>query len=222
MALGAISASPVFPPPGGLRPVSADPATDPLTAQAIRKAEAAVAADLKASPLEAARARNAVDAARALAARGALVAAWLMAEQAARQAAPGDAGAPSGGTGAPDEKRKADDQPGQPEAPGRPGKKEESQLTYQDASGDPNASMQYPTTMTPGQAAIMVPDHERGHIIHALARAMASGQEVVQAYTVVHYRIDPNTGELVAAGGQAVVKTRPKPEVPSPFLSRLA
>jgi hypothetical protein len=216
MALGAISASAAFPPPGGLPPVSADAAADPLTAQAIRKAEAAVAADLQASPLEAARARNAVDAARALAARGAPVAARLMAEQAARQAAPGDAGAPGGGPGATDEKRKAEDQPG------RPGKREEPQLTYQDASRDPNASMQYPTAMTPGQAAIMVPEHERGHIIHALARAMASGREVVQAYTVVHYRMDPNTGELVAAGGQAVVKTRPKPEVPSPFLSRLA
>ena len=71
--------------------------------------------------------------------------------------------------------------------------------------------------MTPGQAAIMVRHHEQGHIIHARSQAMANGREVVRAYTRVHYRMDWRTGRLVAAGGQAVVTTRAKPDVPLPF-----
>jgi hypothetical protein len=231
MAIGPVGAAgysaPAFPAAGlpadrraGQPPAGA---SDPLTDQAIRKAEAAIAADLRASPGQEARGRSAIAAARVLAAKGALVAARLLAEQAARQASAETPGVPGGkpaeAPGAPPPGGKG---PGKGHGPAGPGRTEEPQAVYQDASGDPNASMQYPTALTPGQAAIMVPLHEREHIMHAEAQAMASGREIVQAYTVVHYRPDPNTGELVPAGGQAVIKSRAKQPVQLPFRSRFA
>src|SRR5512135_3827954 len=163
------------------RPPAADNRSDPLTDQAIRKAEAVVAEAAGASPTEAARAQGAIVAARALAARGAAVAARLVAAQAARGVAAELPGSPAAGAGS--GAGKGAPAGGQPVAPGR---KPESEHVYQDSSGDPNASFQSPTAMTPGQAAIMVPQHEREHIIHAQSQAMASGREIVSAYTVVY------------------------------------
>ena len=208
MPIGALALDNGFPapaPPGArgepLPLPGANSEPDPVTDQAIRQAQAEVMAG-SGSPTEAARARAAVDAARTLAARGQAFAARFMAEEAAR--------------GLGDESEAAPPPlPGSGTAPASIFE-EEPELTYQDASGDPQASFQYATGMTAGQAAIMVPHHEQGHVIHAFSRAMASGREVVQAYTRVHYRMDWRTGRLVAAGGQAVVKTRAKPAAPAP------
>lgn len=203
------ASAPVFAGESAPETDATDSPSDPLTDQAIRRAEAAVAQAAGASPSEAARAQGAIVAARQLAARGAAVAARLIAEQAARGVAAELPGASEAGAGT----GKSAPADGQPSAPGR---KPESEHVYQDSSGDPNASFQSPTAMTPGQAAIMVPQHEREHIMHAQAQAMASGREVISAYTVVYYRLDPATGEFVPAGGRAVIKTRAKPEVQLP------
>jgi hypothetical protein len=212
--------------------------------EAIRKAENSltggqVGAGSGASVADRASAQSSIAAARALAAQGAYAAARILAEQAARQV---DAEAPqlpgakpeagAGGAGAPPrparggQPRPAEPAgsagPAGPGESGAPGGEKSGGRTYQDVSDDPTASMKYPTELTPGQAEIAVPAHERGHIIHAQSEAMATGQEVVLAYTQVYYSVDPNTGEIVPAGGQAVVKTRPKPEAPMPFRSWMA
>ncbi len=195
---------PILPEAAALPGQSSEP--DPLTEDAIRQAESEVLSE--ASGAESAHAMAAIGAARALAAKGQAVAARILAEQAAEGI----------GTLQDDE---ADDLPptlsGEDAGALPPVMKEEPEMVYQDASNDAAASFQYATAMTPGQAAIMVPHHEQGHVIHGFSKAMASGREVVNAYTRVFYRMDWRSGRMVAAGGQAVVQTRAKQPVQLPF-----
>ena len=181
---------------------------DPMTEEAIRQAEAEVLASPGASGAESAQAMAAIGAARALAARGQAVAARLLAESAAGEMGPGLPG-------------ESEDEPlalpGEEAASLPPLIEEEPEMTYQDGSNDPAASFQYATSMTPGQASIMVPHHEQGHVIHGYSKAMLDGREVVSAYTRVFYRLDPRSGRMVAAGGQAVVSTRAKSPASPPF-----
>jgi hypothetical protein len=178
-----------------------------MTEDAIRTAEAQVLMG-SGSAVDSAQALAAIGAARALAARGQAVAARILAEQAAEGVGSAEEAfeEPSTLLGPP-----ADPE----EFPGTP--EEEPQMTYQDGSNDPAASFQYATPMTPGQAAIMVPNHEQGHVIHAYSEAMVDGREVVGAYTRVFYRMDWRTGRMVPAGGQAVVMTRAERPAKLPF-----
>ena len=49
---------------------------------------------------------------------------------------------------------------------------------YQDVSDDPGVSFQAPTRLTPGQAAMAVPNHEREHYIREESKARREGREV--------------------------------------------
>jgi len=181
---------------------------DPLTEDAIRQAEAEVLSDREASSTESAGAMAAIGAARALAGKGQAVAARILAERAADSVA---------GNGQEGSEESLPALFGQEFGTLPPLLEEEPEMVYQDGSNDPSASFQYATAMTPGQAAIMVPNHEQGHIIHGHSKAMADCREVVNAYTRVFYRMDWRSGRLIAAGGQAVVQTRAKRPVQLPF-----
>jgi len=125
----------------------------------------------------------------------------------------------------PQQGEKPQHQPTRGEAPTHPSTpapeallgKEKASHTYQDASADAFASYRTPTSMTPGQASLMVPLHESGHLYHAMVEASMSGRRLVQAMTIIHWRIDPRTGEMYAAGGQAITKMGPKTSPPQDF-----
>jgi hypothetical protein len=197
---------PILPEAGPLPGQGSEP--DPLTEDAIRQAEAEVIASPDASGVESAQAMAAIGAARALAAKGQAVAARILAEGAAESV---------GGSYFGESEENLPELPAADVRQLPPIIAEEPEMVYQDSSNDAAASFQYATAMTPGQAAIMVPAHEQGHVIHGYSKAMAGGREVVSAYTRVFYRMDWRSGRMIAAGGQAVVQTRAKSPAPLPF-----
>jgi hypothetical protein len=181
--------------------------TEVLTEHFIKQAEEEVSNASQSAPSSAARARESIAMARIFASNGELLAARLAAEEASRQADPESA------TADPVEKlksalgqKKANDDGGEDTgilAEGQPGT-----ATYVDNSNDPNASMRSPVALTAGEAELAVRMHERGHLMHAEADARTNGEQIVSAHTQIRYRVNPNTGEIYASGGEAVVTTK--------------
>ena len=79
---------------------------------------------------------------------------------------------------------------------------------YVDVSDDPGVSFQAPTRLTPGQAAVAVPAHEREHYNREAARAMREDRQVIHNSVRIFTDVCPECGIQYVSGGETRTVTR--------------
>ena len=87
-----------------------------------------------------------------------------------------------------------------------------SNRRYVDVSDDPGVSFQAPTRLTPGQAAIAVPSHEREHYHREAARAHREDRDILHNSIRIFTDVCPECGITFVSGGEHRIVTRSSPE----------
>jgi len=96
-----------------------------------------------------------------------------------------------------------------------------SNRRYQDVSDDPGVSFQAPTRLTPGQAAIAVPNHEREHYMREESNAMREGREVLSNQIRIFHDTCPECGRTYVSGGETRTVTAYRQEEEDPHVAEL-